>query len=303
MGNNGGGITMIVHWEGTQWSLVPSPNIPNLPNFLNGISVVAADDIWAVGYSGTWYQGFSTLILHWDGTTWTIGDSPNLGYSMLKGVSAVASDDVWAVGHDDSTTNGQNLVLHWDGSQGNMVPCPNASSVEDDLRAVDAASANDIWAVGEYWNDAQQTRLTLTEHWNGAAWSIVTTPNPTSIAMLYGVTAISENDAWAVGYSYDPSTYSNRALTMHWNSIAWSVVQNPFTQTLYAVSATASDDIWAVGEHNDNMGGLILHWNGSQWIRFANTNGNSYAGVAPVWRGHVWAVGTQWPQTAINTIQ
>jgi len=198
MGNNGQGISLIVHWDGSEWSIVPSPNIPDRPTFLNGIAVVSSDDIWAVGYSGAYLLGYQTLIMHWDGTLWSIVPSPSVGNSMLKSVSAVAWNDIWAVGHDGSTTNGQNLILHFDGSQWSVVPSPNASAIEDDLRGVSAVSANDVWAVGEYWNDTQQTRLTLTLHWNGSAWSIMPSPNEGNIAQLFGVEAISTNDIWAV---------------------------------------------------------------------------------------------------------
>src|SRR6266478_336767 len=41
--------TVTEHWDGTRWSLVRSPNATNGYNLLNGISVVAANDVWAIG--------------------------------------------------------------------------------------------------------------------------------------------------------------------------------------------------------------------------------------------------------------
>src|SRR5256886_16991825 len=41
--------TVTEHWNGTRWSLVRSPNATNGDNFLNGVGVVAANDVWAVG--------------------------------------------------------------------------------------------------------------------------------------------------------------------------------------------------------------------------------------------------------------
>src|ERR1700704_4249574 len=43
--------TLIQHWDGAAWALVPSPNGPNAVNFLLGAAAVAADDVWAVGFS------------------------------------------------------------------------------------------------------------------------------------------------------------------------------------------------------------------------------------------------------------
>ena len=46
---------------------------------------------------------------------------------------------------------------------------------------------------------------TLILHWNGSAWSQVASPSPSSFGynFLYGVSAVSGGDAWAVGYYKD----------------------------------------------------------------------------------------------------
>src|SRR5687768_16944581 len=41
-------LTLIEHWDGTQWSVVPSPN-PTGGVELYGVSAAASDDVWAVG--------------------------------------------------------------------------------------------------------------------------------------------------------------------------------------------------------------------------------------------------------------
>ena len=63
--------TLVEHWNGSAWSVVPSPNAPGTrSNSLVSVSAVAANDVWAVGYS---LIGFThqTLIEHWDGSSWT----------------------------------------------------------------------------------------------------------------------------------------------------------------------------------------------------------------------------------------
>jgi hypothetical protein len=64
--------TLIEHWNGTAWSIVPSPS-PGSDSDLTGVTTSnAANDVWAVGYydpTGT-AQG-QTLTLNWNGTTWT----------------------------------------------------------------------------------------------------------------------------------------------------------------------------------------------------------------------------------------
>ena len=60
---------------------------------------------------------------------------------------------------------------------------------------------------------------TLIEHWNGSAWSVVTSLSPSAYNWLYGVAVVSANDVWSVG-SQGPggSGASNRTLVEHYSS-------------------------------------------------------------------------------------
>ena len=70
--------TLAEHWNGTQWSVISSPN-PTLGirgSYLRGVKALASNDVWTVGYIVL--PGLmQTLIEHWDGTQWTIVSSPN----------------------------------------------------------------------------------------------------------------------------------------------------------------------------------------------------------------------------------
>ena len=48
--------TLAEHWNGTSWSVVPSPN-----GYLYGVAAVTANDVWAVGTRQN-----STLIAHYN---------------------------------------------------------------------------------------------------------------------------------------------------------------------------------------------------------------------------------------------
>ncbi len=52
-----------------------------------------------------------------------------------------------------------------------------------------------MWAVGGYNSGGQA----LIEHWDGAAWNVVTNPNPGTYNRFFGVAAISSQNVWAVG--------------------------------------------------------------------------------------------------------
>jgi len=77
-----GGVdqTLAMHWNGTKWTRVTTPDPggdpggPAVSNDLIGVAGISASDTWAVGSSGT-----ETLILHWDGSAWTRVPSPAPG--------------------------------------------------------------------------------------------------------------------------------------------------------------------------------------------------------------------------------
>src|SRR5450432_2106573 len=67
---------LIEHWNGTQWSIVRSPNAGPTVNILTAVAVVSANDVWAAGYSSS-NTTYSTLVEHWNGTKWSVVPSPN----------------------------------------------------------------------------------------------------------------------------------------------------------------------------------------------------------------------------------
>lgn len=204
--------TLAMHWNGTSWSIVPTPNVGTDSNFLWGdIDGVASNDIWAAGSYG---PGGSrrTLMLHWNGTSWSTVSTPNVGTAenRLQGVDAIAANDAWAVGWYGTYPNEQTLVQHWDGAGWSIVASPNASAGQNLLLDVSAVSASDVWAIG--FHDAQ----TLAEHWDGAQWQIVPSPNAGAGSYPEAIAALSGNDVWAVGnYS---SANVRRSFTLHYTS-------------------------------------------------------------------------------------
>jgi hypothetical protein len=92
--------TLIEHWDGTAWRLVPSPNVPGTNNFLLALTARTAQDSWAVGTYHASSGRVQTLIEHWDGTAWHLVPSPNGGaaVNVLGAVAARAANDAWAVG-------------------------------------------------------------------------------------------------------------------------------------------------------------------------------------------------------------
>jgi GR25 family glycosyltransferase involved in LPS biosynthesis len=313
--------TLIEHWNGTSWKQVTSPNPggSSHTNVLDAVAATSSTNAWAVGYysNGTADQ---TLIEHWNGTAWKQVTSPNPGGSSndnsLYGVAATSSANAWAVGGYYNGTAKQTLIEHWNGTAWKQVTSPNpgGSSHYNILNGVAATSSTNAWAVGDYSNGTENR--TLIEHWNGAAWKQVTSPNAGGSSegnFLYGVAATSSTNAWAVGYFYNATAY--QTLIEHWNGTAWKQVTSPNPggsagNFLDAVAATSSTNAWAVGDYSNGTAEqtLIEHWNGTAWKQVTSPNpggsadSNALDAVAATSSTNAWAVGYYFNGTAYRTL-
>jgi hypothetical protein len=183
-----------------------------------------------------------------------------------------------------------------------IVPSANPAGSAPTLLSVSADTSTDAWAVGEVFNAATRHYLTLAERWNGTAWGVTSTPNPSTDEWLNGVAAVSPTSAWAVGFQNNSSWVANRTLIEHWNGTTWSTVPSPNPSTgyddLWGVYAASPSDVWAVGRASSASGGqttLAEHWNGTSWKVVPSPNATSYNDFHRVFGSSstdVWAVGT-----------
>src|SRR5262245_2872392 len=83
----------------TAWRVVPTPNVGTVANTLYGVTATTGPAAWAVG---SWYDTSlaspRTLIVRWNGSTWTRVASPNVGpyYNELHGVDATGPTSAFA---------------------------------------------------------------------------------------------------------------------------------------------------------------------------------------------------------------
>jgi len=274
-----------LHWDGRAWSHIPyaipgPPTRPGEPALFNlwDIEAVSAEDIWAVGSHAN-----STLIEHWDGKRWSVVPSPKTIPStdptrtgvanVFFKVAAASTDDVWAFGNYANDLSNPNhlsdlvyppLIEHWDGKRWSLVPSPDVPG-NVSFKGIAVVSANDIWAVGAQ-NVGTSSHNTapfsqpLIIHWDGVKWSVVPIPGVGPSASLSDISAVSKDDTWAVGTSYNPDTDEEQNIVMHWDGGRWSVVPVPSPDnsrsSLSGVLALPSGDIWAVGTSLTNT--LVL---------------------------------------------
>jgi hypothetical protein len=245
--------TLTEHWDGSQWSIIPSQNPGAQDSFLEGVVAISTNNVWAVGVGFSQSVG-STLILHWNGTQWSVVPSPKPAgatFYSLGEARAVSVNDIWAVGFASDTNNvAHTLTEHWNGSQWNIVPSPNVGSNNNFLYSVTTVSTSDVWAVGIY-TDNNNINKTLIEHWDGTQWSIVPSPNGGSSNNFLGeVSASSANDIWTVG-AYNNTNNVSLTMIEHWNGSKWSIVPSPNfgqgTNYLTGLTVVTTNDVWAVG--------------------------------------------------------
>jgi len=161
VGNIQGGSDVILHWNGTTWSLSTATGAQNNLN-----------SVWCTGASNCWAVGAARTFVLYNGTTWTtqsVAALPNVAYT---GVTCVNSSDCWAVG----ANSGGSVLVNWNGTAWSRSAIPSTST---NLNGVSCNSVNSCWAVG-----ASATTL----YWDGATWTSIA--NPSGSTALTGVSII-----------------------------------------------------------------------------------------------------------------
>ncbi len=293
--------TLTMHWDGSEWSLFPSPNVQGITNALYGVAAVSANDVWAVGTSH--YYSDHPLMEHWDGTQWSVVPSPNI-IGDLYSVAAVSANDIWAVGYYYDNGRFPSLTEHWNGTQWIMVSNLNPLV----LTGVSAVSSEDVWAVGnevpkiEHFSDpcdistpTPTGTITSTPLFSRIPSNTRTsTRTRTSTPTITLTPTITPTFTWTPVVTLTPTFTPGCGLT-------WNVVNgpNPGTSTtaLYGVASISPNDAWAVGYiyAGSLYRTLTEHWDGTHWSVVPSPNqgtGHNYLqAVTALASNDVWAVG------------
>lgn len=193
------GRTLIEHWNGTSWKLVPDQGTQFRAGTLMTVTAVSPENVWAAGYASTPGGVMSTgsLFEHWDGRHWqSTTSSP--GVSIVS-ISAVSPTDVWSVAstRDDQGQTAVELA-RWNGHQWQSTPRrqPDYDPFQTSIEQVVAVNDNDVWLVGGSSNQAKA----LIAHWNGSSWQMYTLSQPANHASFAVGLAVSGQAVWAVGH-------------------------------------------------------------------------------------------------------
>ena len=139
---------LVMHHDGGSWHRVETPVPPGPNSSLWDVRAIASDDVWAVGsrqpQTGS-SVGDRTLIMHWDGSTWTVVPSPEVDDQNhgLATVDGSGPNDVWAAG---SIAGYRPVMEHWDGTSWTIVETGLAdeTAASSGIQDVEVLSAHDV---------------------------------------------------------------------------------------------------------------------------------------------------------------
>ncbi|HEX8347927.1 MAG TPA: hypothetical protein VF657_24810 [Actinoplanes sp.] len=298
------------------WTVAETPNPGAVTNFLSSVDAVAPNDAWATGSSRDTELGPDQrpFLVRWNGTAWAAAGTPAVpAPASLSAVDGTSRTNVWAVGRRGVPESGRAVPLtqRWNGTAWSVVPSP-VPDIADvaELADVKALSGNRAWAVGSYHrSDSPIGERTLIQHWNGARWTVVQSPDPDPDRnRLSKVDGATDNDVWAIGTqgTIDDNATA-RGLVMHWNGTTWSTVTVPDSTpdvdkrvqgaTLRDILVVAPDDVWIVGSAIDKYTfrtvPVVLRWNGVRWTFNPILDGmdGGFQGITAVSKTAVYAVG------------
>ena len=267
--------TLIERFDGSGWSIVPSPNQITGNDALNGVSMIPGSG-WAVGYAqaGT----YQPMAMQWDGTQWSLASPAAFtSNALFTGVDTLADGSAWAVGFQ-TAADGTRRTLVEHASAGAWAPVASPDdgtpTTDNSLTAVAGTQATGLWAVG--WRESPSGLKPLVLRYDTAVpsptWVSVTgaggVPSPGMIdTVLTGVDVRTASDVWAVGYYLDGSV--DRPLALHWDGSTWSNSPIPGAGLLRKVRAVAPGNVWAAGSYYNataqHYQSLLVHFDGTAW--------------------------------------
>jgi hypothetical protein len=237
-------------WNGAAWTRYDDDTTPATVQGEIGVEGEDMRGIWGDGSGMVVAVGDNGKIATWTGAGWLVED---IGSPGLDSVDGAAAGNLMAGGWGGIYNNGSGDWLGPALIDGNPL-------------------MNHLWfngkvgiAVGE-----QGARATF----GGASWA---NNADAELRKLYGVHALSLDDAWAVGEG---------GLTFHYNGEEWAEFDTPTSASLWAVWMVANDSVYAVGNN-----GTALHWDGKAWSSIPTGGRANLYGIYGVAENDIWACG------------
>jgi hypothetical protein len=159
--------TLAEHWNGSTWTVQPTPNPANPQANLAAVACSSPANCTAVGNNLPAVAVFQTLAEHWDGSTWAIQPTPNPAgvqsgsLTGLWGVSCPTASSCTAAATFAPTNFRANAAAeYWNGTTWRIQPTAQPAAGQH-LVAVSCVSAHVCTAVGGIVTQGTNRKLQL----------------------------------------------------------------------------------------------------------------------------------------------
>jgi len=226
----------------------------------------------AVGRRAT-PHGQAPFAERWNGRSWAIQaiGAPKASDAFLVSVSCPSARDCTAVGSQATSAKKFGVLAEqWNGHRWRVTQTGDPAGVAaGTFYSVSCARADNCVAVGMW--QGRTRNLTLSEHWNGHSWRLMTAARLGRSAALTGVHCTASGFCMAVGEIASPGQSGEVAMAEELTKGAWHRVAAP---VLPGSSLTIFYDTWcgnrfsclAVGQSQGaGNTAVAARWTGSIW--------------------------------------
>ena len=275
----GAGHPLAEQWNGTAWSIEPTPAPAGSVNSgLFAISCPAANSCTAVGATKDSAGTETPVAESWNGTTWQVQTVPVPAGSTFSEFLAVSCSSALActAGGTSSNSSFQTSALaeRWNGTAWQIQPTPaitGSSGAEFD--GVSCSTSQSCVAAGTSFTQAGN-EVMLAEAWNGSTWSVQAAKTPRAAeSNLLAVSCSAPDACFAVG-SYDLINGTGGVLADYWDGTSWQLHFPPkpagspvaeYDAVSCTSAATACAAAGAALTASSRTLGLAAAWQGTNW--------------------------------------
>jgi hypothetical protein len=266
--------TLVERWNGTTWSVVPSPTPTGAaalelidvscggPQRCNALGIIYSDDDSQLAFAE-----------HWNGSKWSIDPLPIsifASYVELESLSCVSPTSCFAVGAYEVATGSRELqirtlLLHWNGSRWQQMKPPKLASPAKYVvpSSVSCSSPNQCLAIGSALVSRGAGR-SLDLKWDGKGWTEVAGGGSPPIDVS-SLACRSNVSCYAVGtgFSFSSEDFEEGPGVAHWNGRSWAPVsaETPAganSAAVFGVACPSRRVCFAAGSSSNVLGSFTL---------------------------------------------
>jgi hypothetical protein len=312
---------LLYHYHNGTWSVQqPSTQLKSAAPIFTAVSMLAANDGWAVG--GILAKNLS-FIAHYDGTTWTPVVTNIDAY--LSKIEMISPSDGWAVGFGTNPTARvqgtpvaeqidklPTTLLHYDGKAWTQQAIPQVGPKQwlylDNLSML---PGDEGWFAGVLSQQDSSANVfdgyqNVIYHYKQGKWELsYTAPSTTGIG---AISMLSPTEGWAdASRQINPpkgqiESFSH-AFMLHYHDGTWTESDLPgqpsnVDRVINSMAVSSATNGWAMGfDYSSTLTPstlLIFHWDGQHWTQIQSPviRGNhTISQISMISDSEGWAVG------------